>query len=318
MDTLSQTASVPNESTITCRVCLGSSVTFICETINGHSATERIRHYRCSSCDLVFVANEFADEELGEAYSSLSSSDYYAEIVDENRGKMNTAAANLRKVLSPEARIMDIGTGDGTFVQVLHEAGFAHVSAHEIPGSDLSAIEATADEIFRDFDYKSVPSESFDALTLLDVVEHVRDPQYLIDQCFRILTPGGRIYFHTPVVTRTDRLMHRLMRLPVIDAVGKMWQRGRTSVFHLQNYSEGSLNILLERAGFDLESLEIRNELSWPLERYVRVFLTDRFNLPRRSALLFVPFCYPFLATDFFNSNKAIVMAQKPEVHTTA
>ena len=312
MDSLTQTAPISASDDMRCRVCLGPKVSFLCETLNGHSSTERIRHYRCESCELVFVGNSFDDRELGEAYSSLDSTEYYAEIVDENRGKMNTAAANLKKVLGLDARIIDIGTGDGSFVQIMHEAGFSNLFAHEIPGSDLSAIEGIAKDIYRDFDYQSVPSESFDALTLLDVVEHVRDPQYLIDQCSRMLRPGGRIYFHTPVVTRTDRLMHRLMRLPVVEQFGKMWQRGRTSVFHLQNYSAGSLSILLERASFELESLEIRNELSWPLERYVRVFLTDRFSLPRSSAMLFVPFCYPFLATDFFNSNKAIVMARKP------
>ena len=295
-----------------CRVCASPSVTFLCETRNEHSSTEYIRHYRCTDCRLVFVANNFADEELGEAYSGLNSTEYYAEIVNENRGKMLTAAANLKKMLDPADRILDIGTGDGSFVRVLHEAGFLNVSAHEIPGGDLSPIEPIADQIYRDFDYQSVPSESFEAVTLLDVVEHVRDPQYLFDQCFRMLRPGGYIYFHTPVVTRTDRLMHVLLKMPVVDNVGKLWQRGRTSVFHLQNYSRESLSHLIAKARFQTPEIEIRNELSWPLNRYVKVFLTDRFGLPRAAAHLFVPFFYPLLATDFFNSNKAIVLARKP------
>ncbi len=301
-----------NTDDVTCRVCASGSVDFLCETSNEHSSTEYIRHYRCRDCRLVFVANNFADAELGEAYSSLNSTQYYADIVDENRSKMLTAAANLKKFAAPADRILDIGTGDGTFVRVLHEAGFLNVSAHEIPGGDLSDIDPIADQVFRDFDYQSVPSESFDALTLLDVVEHVRDPQHLFDQCFRILKPGGHIYFHTPVVTRTDRLMHGLLKMPLVEGVGKMWQRGRTSVFHLQNYSRESISILLTRALFEAPDIEIRNELSWPLNMYVKVFLTDRFGLPRGTSHLFVPFFYPLLATNFFNSNKAIVMARKP------
>ena len=304
-------ASAEVKADVRCRVCASPSVTFLCETRNEHSSTEYISHYRCSDCQLVFVANNFADEELGEAYSTLDSSEYYAEIVNENRGKMLTAAANLKKTLRPEACILDIGTGDGSFVRVLHEARFANVSAHEIPGGDLSSIEPISENIYRDFDYQSVPSASFDAVTLLDVVEHVRDPQYLFDQCFRMLRPGGYIYFHTPVVTRTDRLMHGMLKMPALDAIGKMWQRGRTSVFHLQNYSRESLSLLAEKARFESPDVEIRNELSWPLSRYVKVFLTDRFGLPRSTANLFVPFFYPLLATNFFNSNKAIVQARK-------
>jgi SAM-dependent methyltransferase len=308
--TMSMKAENGNDETI-CKVCASHAVVFLCETFNGHSSTEYIRHYRCASCQLVFVANQFDDSELGEAYSSLNSTDYYQEIEKENREKMKTAARNLQKILEPTARIIDVGTGDGSFVSVLHEAGFENVSAHEIPGADLTKIDGIADEVYRDYDYKCVPSESFDAITLLDVVEHVRDPQYLIDQCFRMLTPGGYIYFHTPVVTRTDRIMHGILKIPKLDGIGKLWQRGRTSVFHLHNYSPASLSLLLGKAKFKLTRIDVRNELSWPLHRYVRVFFTDRLALPQSSAMFFTPFFYPFLATDFFNSNKAIVLAQK-------
>jgi len=144
------------------------------------------------------------------------------------------------------------------------------------------------------------------------VVEHVRDPQYLIEQCFRILKPGGYVYFHTPVVTRTDRLMHSLAKIPVAARIARTWLRGRTSIFHLQNYTERSLRLLLERAGFIIKSLEIKNELSWPVGRYVRVYLVDRFNLPGVAGKLFTPFAYPLIATNFFNANKSIVLAKKP------
>src|SRR5687767_6710775 len=115
-----------NESgEIICKVCASHAVMFLCETYNGHSSTEYIRHYRCRSCQLVFVANQFDDSELGEAYSSLDSTDYYQEIENENREKMNTAARNLKKILEPTARIIDLGTGDGSFVTVLHDLGFS-------------------------------------------------------------------------------------------------------------------------------------------------------------------------------------------------
>ena len=310
--TLPMSTAETDSFSMKCRVCASAKVDFICETPNEHSETESISSYRCGDCGLVFVGNEFSDEELAFAYGTLESGHYYYEIAAENRDKMRTAAGNLKEIAEPKSRIIDIGTGNGEFLKVLTEAGFENVSGHEIPGSDLSGVENFADAIYRDYDYSSIPSAHFDVVTLLDVVEHVRDPQYLIDQCFRILKPGGHIYFHTPVVTRTDRLMHRMTKIPAASKIAQTWLRGRTSIFHLQNYSRNSLRLLLNKGGFQLISLEIKNELSWPVGRYVQVYIVDRLNLPNIAGPLLTPAVYPLIATNFFNANKSIVLAQKP------
>ncbi len=185
------------------------------------------------------------------------------------------------------------------------------MSAHEIQGSDLSRIKNIARYIYQDFDYCSIPSDSFNGVTLLDVAEHVINPKYLIGMCARILRKGGVIYFHTPVVTHTDRLMHFVQKVPVLSKAGIIWQRGRTSVFHLENYTSKSLILLLEDTGFCDIRIEVKNELSWPVARYVRTFLLEKQGLPGFIAPVFAPFFYPFLATDTFNANKAIVSARK-------
>jgi ubiquinone/menaquinone biosynthesis C-methylase UbiE len=40
--------------------------------------------------------------------------------------------------------------------------------------------------------------ESFDAITLTDVLEHVADEQAALDEMFRILKPSGRLIITTP------------------------------------------------------------------------------------------------------------------------
>lgn len=289
------------------------TVEFICTTANHHSSTREIEVFRCRRCGLVFVANELTDEELETAYGSLDSTQYYSEIARENHEKMRTAAANILKFADGDARVIDIGTGDGEFLRVLRESGFTSVSGHEIAGADLSGVKAIADDLYEDFDYSSIPDDAFDVVTMLDVVEHVRDPKYLLSQCRRILRPGGHIYFHTPVVTRTDRAMHRLAKLPPTRRISQLWQSGRTSVFHLQNYTRVAISKLLKETGFRLVDLQVCNELSWPVGRYVRVYLTDKAGLPAAASRLLSPMFYPFLATDLFNANKSIVTARKPE-----
>lgn len=297
-----------------CPICESGSPQFLCLTNNSHSSTKLISHYRCASCGLVFVGNKFDDEELGEAYGGLDSTEYYSEIRTENLRKMDLAAKRLKELLKKQDRIIDIGTGDGSFIRVLSEAGFEDLSCHEIPGTDLTAIASIAKSVYSDYDYGSIPSASFDAVTMLDVLEHVRDPRSLLENCLRILKPGGIVYFHTPVVTRTDRLMHFFSRLPVLGGVGRTWQAGRTSIFHLRNYTLSSLNILLKRAGFENADIKLKNELSWPVSRYVRIFLVDKFGLPRFLTSIVSPLIYPLLATRIFNANKSIVAARRPEI----
>jgi hypothetical protein len=108
--------------------------------------------------------------------------------------------------------------------------------------------------------------------------------------------------------------MHRVAKLPAVSKVARTWLRGRTSIFHLQNYSRTSIGILLERAGFELKKFEIRNELSWPAGRYVQVYLVEKLGLPRFFRPILTPAVYPLIATNFFNANKSIVLAQKPKI----
>ncbi len=121
---------------------------------------------------------------------------------------MNTAGAHIKTKVPHDARIIDIGNGNGMFIEVLKKSGFSDISAHEIQRSDLTRINNFASHIYWDFDCNTVPSGNFDVVALLDVVEHVINPQYLIERSARILKNGGLIYFHTPVVTKTDRFMH--------------------------------------------------------------------------------------------------------------
>ena len=290
---------------VNCKIC-ETSAHYLCETYNEHSKSSTLHHYRCQECGLVFVGDQLDTQELGEAYSTLERSLYYEEIKQTNQKKLLTSAEDLARIADKRSKVVDIGTGNGAFLQVLHERGFRNLAAHEIPGGAITAADELACAVYRDHDYESVPSNAFDVVTLLDVAEHVPDPRFLFHSCYRMLKPGGWVYFHTPVVTGMDRLMHHIPR------IGPMWQRGRTSIFHLQNYTKPSLRNVLGSAGFGHVRINVANELSWPVSRYVRVYLIEKQGLPRFLTNLLTPLAYPLLATNTFNANKATVWAKKP------
>lgn len=292
-----------------CRICNSANIVYLCDTYNEHSKTTILSHYKCIECGSVFIGNNIDSEELDIAYSTLDSK-RFEETEATNRKKMTTAINHLKLLIRKSSSIIDIGTGNGLLVELLHSAGFNNLFAHEIQNVDLSKINSIVRQIYQDYDYSTIPSNTFEAVTLLDVIEHVIDPKYLIKSCGRILKTDGIIYFHTPVVTKIDRIMHFLQKLPILKKIGTTWQRGRTSIFHLENYTPKSLILLLKEVGFCDIKIEVKNELSWPIIKYIRTYLLEKQRLPSFIALILFPFLYFILATDLFNPNKAIVTAK--------
>ena len=295
-----------------CRVCDSKEISFLCDTNNNHGNIKLLHHFKCNHCGSVFIANIVSGDELGVAYASIDQKTYYEEIQSENEKKFMTALRYLNAKSTDQDKIIDIGTGEGAFIEVLHKNKFNNLSAHEIEGADLSKISnGIAKSIYLDYDYSTIPSNEFTIVTLLDVVEHVIDPKYLINACYRILKNDGVLYFHTPVVTTTDRFFHFMLKVPIIKRIAVYWQMGRTSIFHLENYTKKSIEIILKNAGFHSIDIKVQNELSWPVDRYIKIYFLERFGLPKIFGKILKPIFKIVIATNFFNANKAVVSATK-------
>lgn len=282
---------------------------FLCRTPNEHSRTRWLDNFRCLDCGSVFIGNSISNDELTQAYGSLDEAAYYRETAQASARKFDGAADDLVCLLGPLAAILDIGGGNGAFIRVLHARGFDNLSIHEIPGKALPDLNGAVRRIFRDADYHSIADGSFDAVTMMDVLEHVPDPGATLASVRRILRPGGLLYLHTPAVTVLDRAMHAALKLPLVGGVARVWQRARTSIFHLQNYTPAALCRLMERHSFDIVRLDCINELSWPLSRYVRVYLVEKHGVPRALASLLGVFLAP-LVRSRLHANKAVLAAR--------
>jgi SAM-dependent methyltransferase len=296
---------------VPCRVCGSGRTELLCHThLTADPRSARLSNRRCRECGSVFIGTPLTTEALAAAYALIDDASYYGSIEEETGRKLAEALRELAALLPGDAALLDLGTGNGRFVELAREAGFTNVSAHDLPGADLSRIRGLAARTYQDHDFGSIPDGAFDCVVLLDVAEHVPDVPHLFRTCRRILRAGGMVYIHTPVVTRTDRLMHRVQRLPGLGGAGRLWQRGRTSIYHLQNYTPASLRLALGRAGFADVQVRVINELSWPVSKYIRYYLLERHGLPQALAPLFVPVFHPLLATRTFNANKAVAIAR--------
>jgi len=140
-----------------------------------------------------------------------------------------------------EGKLLDVGCATGTFLVDARTHGF------DIEGIEPS--EAATDaarlqhglEIRNDsFSSAHFGAQSFDAVTLWDVVEHLPDPVAAISKCNDLLRPGGYLFLTTgDVSSRFARIM------------GRRWHL-LTPPQHVSFFSRRSLHLLLERCGFQM------------------------------------------------------------------
>jgi SAM-dependent methyltransferase len=299
-----------SDASTACRVCRSRDVAFLCETVNEHSRTRLLHHFRCRSCGSVFVGDDIGGDELAEAYDSFDEQKYYAETTQASGAKFAAVARDVAALAPHHAAILDLGGGNGAFIRALKAEDFSNLSIHEIPGGDLGGLSGLVRHVYRDTDYSTVPSDAFDVVTMMDVMEHVPRPAETMAAVKRILRRDGILFLHTPVVTALDRLMHFSLKLPGFGRLARLWQRARTSIFHLQNYTPRSLALLAEREGFTVLRVAPINELSWPLALYVRVYLVDKAGLPR-ALVPMVTAVAALLVRSPLHANKGVLVARR-------
>lgn len=145
------------------------------------------------------VNNDFYDT-LGERWYTADD-DPVALLRAESRLRSPWVAARLRQRFGANARVLDIGCGAGFLTNYLAEQGF-QVTGLDASTDSLQVAEhhdSTSSVRYLSGDALSLPfeDESFDAVCAMDFLEHVEDPERVIQEASRVLRPQGGFFFHT-------------------------------------------------------------------------------------------------------------------------
>lgn len=154
---------------------------------------------------------------------------------------------------SENAKILDYGCGGASYIQHFHEKGYditgADVSSEVVTQSNLNGLN-----VVKVHDFNKIPlgSNCFDIVYLMQVFEHLRDPNTFLKELHRVTKIGGSVFISVPNARSIWRKIFK-----------KNWISGYFAPFHLAHYGEKSIETLVIRHGFKVEKCFFNTPDSW-------------------------------------------------------
>jgi len=253
---------------------------YFCHAAGFEQLSDRIRHdeaipvLRCLNCGLIFLDKtkpEFTIETYqSEEYLNKNPQLYGTESLgDYDRARMETYRSKAGKVLSllkPEAAVLDIGCGCGSFLSLIKP------SVKKVVGIELNkpladyAREKLKIEIYDQPLESTELSQKFDAILMLQVIDHLMDPIAALKKAKTYLKDDGFIWVEVP---NTDEALMRYLPENTL-AQHRLFHYHRA---HLWYFNIDTIKQLFALAGLNCE---IKNVHDWTFPNFLQWWYLGR------------------------------------------
>jgi SAM-dependent methyltransferase len=245
---------------------------------------------RCAVCALVYL-NPRPDVS---EFETIYPSEYHAfDFSEKDYGLVHKIRSRLEAKrllgwcagLPADARILDVGCGDGFHLKLLGEHGakswtlegvdFDERAVRQAEKSGLKVHRGSVENL-------DLPADSYDLAIMIQTVEHLESPLGMLHAVKRILKSGGKLVV---VTDNTDSLDFKFFK-------GAYWG-GYHFPRHWSLFNRQSLTHLATRAGFDVFDLKTQvSPVNWVysihnllVDREAPPFLINRFTLKSAVSL---------------------------------
>lgn len=196
--------------------------------------------WKCVSCSLIFQDLSFSEDELERAYTAGKDKRYFEQL-KQRKNLFRYSLNRIEKYKNSPGKLLDVGSGAGLFVWVAKESGW---NTSGLDPSKWAVKEAkrrfgvkVKRGLFKNF--KAKP-ESFEVITMWDVLEHSINPLETLLKARRLLKKDGILALTT---ININSWFSKLLgnRWPWLIRV------------HLWYFTPKSLKRMLEETGYRVE-----------------------------------------------------------------
>ena len=174
-----------------CPLCLQHHQARVIEVAFGMTASVA----ECPGCRLAYQTPR-PSLEASLAYMNMRwrSQDAYVADPEQQQARAQGQLDLIAPVVPGRPRVLDFGSGAGTFVRVAREAGWDAVGVERSTSARARALASNGVDLYPDL---ASVGGGFDLITMWDVVEHLRDPRDTVETLRAHLRAGGWMIFET-------------------------------------------------------------------------------------------------------------------------
>lgn len=205
----------------------------------------------CPACRTIYISPRPTPEILDEHYRTSENYKYWTEVIfpaseDARREKIFVPRAErvseiAQRLGAGGGVLVDVGAGFGTFLEEVTRLGAfdraialepePHL-AEKCRSKGLEVVESPVESA-------ELPVDHVDVVTNFEVIEHLFDPASFVEQCARLVRPGGLLVLTCPNGQGFD-----------VQTLGELsWT---VAPEHLNYFNPDSLGGLFERCGFEV------------------------------------------------------------------
>ncbi|MCK5349055.1 MAG: class I SAM-dependent methyltransferase, partial [Desulfobacula sp.] len=206
------------------------------------------QYVKCSNCSMVFLNPVFTDEALTDYYKNNHS--VQSELVEdgdpfyENLYQLGLDTIETKNL---QGSILDLGCSSGTFLDLAKNRNW-ETNGIELNVQEFNMAQKKNHHVYNDLLENIKFEKKFDAITLWDVFEHIKNGGFYLNMMKDLLAKSGVIF----------------MQIPSSDSLAAKVLQEKCNMFdgleHVNLYGVSTIKWLAERCGLDV--LDIKTVIS--------------------------------------------------------